>query len=91
MEALYQRDKMSKSRTLNEYRQSKGYKLPGKSEPVYKGNSKSIDHHETIYRYQSIKTPVEWLAANDMASQTRNMESYAGYYVDQLIKMKLLQ
>jgi len=90
METLYKRDTMSKPRTLNEYRQSKGYKLPRKSEPVYKANSKSIDHHATIYQYQSIKTPVEWLAANDMDSQTRNMESYAGYYVDQLIKLKLI-
>jgi hypothetical protein len=90
METLYKGDKMSKPRTLNELRQSKAYKIPRKAEPIYKSNSRSIDHHSTIYHYSSIKTPVEWLSANNMDSETRNMEGYAGYYVDQLLKMRLI-
>lgn len=92
MEALYQGDTMSKSRTMNELRQTKDayYRVPRMLNPS-KEYSKQLNHHNTIYSNSDIKTPVEWLAANDMESETRNMEGYAGYYVDQLIKMKLLQ
>ena len=86
---------MMKKRTMNELRQTKDtyYKVPRSAEPVYKANSKQLNHHDIIYSNSDIKTPSEWLSANtSYVSEpvTRSMEAYATYYVNRLIELKLI-
>ena len=80
---------------MNELRQTKDtyYKVPRSAEPVYKANSKQLNHHDTIYSNSNIMTPSEWLSANtayESEPVTRSMEAYATYYVNRLIELKLI-
>jgi hypothetical protein len=95
METLYKGNTMSKKRTMNELRQTKDayYQVPRSTEPVYKANSKQLNHHDIIYRNSDIQTPSEWLAANALMESepaTRCMEAYATYYVNRLTELELV-
>ena len=86
---------MSKSRTMNELRQTKDtyYRVPRMLNPT-KEHRRKLNHHDIIYTTASIMTPVEWLAANasklEELSETRKMEGYASYYVEALRDHKVL-